>query len=175
MKIAFAALLAGVAASTPALAQDLALKPGLWQITLTRQVIDGRDLLAERAAKYAQQHDDLARLSADQLHQTEERLGGVSRVCVVGGSRGRRAGESLPGMMGCNPSQVAQRDEATTFEFQCEAQGAKVVGRGERTPLPNGLHSRTEATLSNGNGRRNTVVESELVYLGSDCQGVAPR
>lgn len=176
MKLAHAVLVVGLVAAGPALAQDLTLKPGLWQITLTRQVLDGRDMLAERAAKLIKMKEALTRLPAERRREMEQQLGGVTRLCVgAGAAGGRGAGESMPGMGGCNPQKVVQSGATVTYDFRCEAQGQKISGRGERTTTPTGLHTRTESTVVGASGRRETAVEADLVYLGGDCQGLAAR
>lgn len=176
MNRAYGILIVGLVAAGPAVAQDLTLKPGLWQVTMTRQVVDGRDLLAERAARMIKLKEALANLPPERRRDMEQQLGGVARVCISAKAAGGiGAGESLPGMGGCNPEKVVQSGASTTYEFHCEARGLKISGQGERTTTPTGVHTRSETVSIGPSGRRASATEADLVYLGSDCQGIGTR
>ncbi|MGB8279032.1 MAG: DUF3617 domain-containing protein [Methylovirgula sp.] len=174
-----------VTLSATAVAQSASLKPGLWEINLIRQVVDGRDMAAQMAAARAQMQQAMAGLPPEQRKQMEKMMsrggtsplamaaGGGTRICVSAAVAARDTPMVDP-KGHCEPAKVNRSGNKTNFEFNCAANGRTSVGKGESTINGDTVVTRVDMTVTDARGSHTMQNEMEMKYLGADCQGIKP-
>ena len=169
-----------------AFAQSSSLKAGLWEMTPIRQVMDGRDMSAQRASAKAKMQQALANMTPDQRKQMEamtKSLGtGTSsqnglpngtRICISPAMAAKNA--PMVNQEGrCPPTKVTRSGNKSSFEFNCTTNGRTTVGSGESTVSGDTVSTRVDMTMTDARGHHTVQSESRMTYLGSDCQGIKP-
>jgi len=179
-KLALAVL---VTLSTTAFAQGSGLKAGLWEIKQIKQVMDGRDMAAQMAAAQAEMQQAMANMSPAQRKQMEAMMGGrgmpagaaggAQRICISPAMAA--ADKPMVDPEGrCEPAKVSRSGNKTSFEFNCTTQGHSMVGKGESTVSGDLVSTRMDMTTTDAQGRHTMQSESQMKYLGPDCQGLKP-
>jgi hypothetical protein len=174
-----------VTLSGAASAQSPTLKPGLWEMKSIRQVVDGRDLTAQRAAASARMEQAMANMTPEQRAQMEAMMsaqgggspgvaGGGTRICISPAMAAKD--KPMVGSDGrCEPAKVNRSGNKTSFEFNCSADGRTEVGRGESTVSGDTVTTRVDMAMTDARGRHTMQTESQMKYLGPDCQGIKPN
>jgi hypothetical protein len=172
-----------VALSGTAYAQGSGLKPGLWEVRQIKQVVDGRDMAAQMASAQAQMQQSMAKMSPEQRKQMEAMMGGRgmpqgaagggTRICISPAMAARDKPMVDPEGR-CEPAKVSRSGNKTSFEFNCTTQGRTTVGKGESTHSGDTVNSRMDMTTTDASGRHTMQSESQMKYLGPDCQGIKP-
>ncbi|RLJ67855.1 DUF3617 domain-containing protein [Sulfurisoma sediminicola] len=172
-----------VTLSGTAFAQSSGLKPGLWEVNQIRQVMDGRDMTAQMAAAQEKMQQSMAKMTPERRKQMEAMMGGQAmpakgagggtRICISPAMAARDKPMVDPEGR-CEPAKVSRSGNKTSFEFNCTANGRTMVGKGESTVSSDMVTSRMDMTTTDANGRHTMQSESQMKYLGSDCQGVKP-
>jgi hypothetical protein len=169
--------------SGAAFAQSSSLKPGLWEMKPVRQVVDGRDLTTQMASASAKMEQAMANMTPEQRRQMEAMMGGQGRPQGANGGGTRvcispaMAAKDKPIVDSegrCEPAKVSRNGNKTSFEFNCTADGRTEVGSGESTISGDTVTTRVDMTMTDARGRRSMQTESQMRYLGPDCQGVKP-
>jgi len=176
MKISSLAIL--VTLSCNVCAEGFSLKPGLWEMKLVHQVMDGRDMSARIAAAQAEVQQAMASMPPEQRRQMEamagrQGAGGGYRICVSG----EMAARGMPLMDSggrCEQSKVNRTGNRTTFEFNCTSRGRSEVGKGETTVNGNLADTRVDMTLTDARGSHTMQNEMQFKFLGTDCKGIKP-
>ena len=157
-----------------------AMKPGLWEIHTTRQVMDGQDTVTQMAAAQKQMQQMMASLPPEQRKQAEAMMprhampgGGVQRICVSA-EMAARDKPVLPLNGRCEPSKVSRGGNTMTFEFDCTVDGQHMVGKGESMISGDTIGSKMDMTMTDARGQHSMQTESQMKFLGADCQGVKP-
>lgn len=165
--------------ATPALAQGM--KPGLWEIKTIKQMVDGQDMAAQMAAAQAQMRQQMANMSPEQRKQIEAMMGGQGSTAGSGSARicispemAKREEPLLDPQGQCKPTKTSRSGNTTRFEFDCTTAQGRSVGKGQSTVTGNGIHSVMDMTTSGPRGTHTMQSESQMNYLGPDCQGLAP-
>ena len=157
------------------------MKPGLWELRTTKQVMDGQDMMAQMAAAQAQMNQAMANMPAAQRKQMEAMMGkqgmptggNVQRICVSPEMAARdRPVLSHDGS--CEPSKVSRSGERMSFEFNCVIEGRNTSGKGESVVSGDTISSKMDMTTSDAKGKHTMQTESQMKYLGSGCQGLKP-
>lgn len=174
-----------VAFSGTAVAAGSGLKAGLWEITQVKQVVDGRDMGEEMAARQSQMQKALAAMPEEQRKQMEARLtqrgfsltgkgGAGNRVCVSAQMAARD--KPLIDPQGqCQPSKVDVSGNKSSFVFNCSSEGHTMAGKGESVAGADTLSTSIDMTANDPQGASHKVhSETQMKYLGPDCQGVKP-
>lgn len=169
-----------VVLSSTAFAQGSGIKPGLWEVRQIKQVMDGHDMAAEMAAAQAQMQQSLANLPPEQRKQMEAMMGkrgagagGGTRICISPAMAARDKPMVDPEGR-CEPAKMNRSGNTTRFEFNCTHDGRTTVGKGESTVTSDLVRTRMDMTVSDASGRHTMQSESEMKFLGADCQGVLP-
>ena len=159
------------------------LKPGLWEVRVVKQVMDGHDRSAEMAASQARMQQSMANLPPAQRAQMESMLkqhglsqanDGGYRVCISP-EMAKRDSPILDKEGHCQPAKVSHSGNVTTFEFSCAAGGSTRTGKGEMTVTGNSVTSKTDLTTKDPQGVTHQMHnESEMKYLGTDCGDIKP-
>jgi hypothetical protein len=173
--VALAALLAH--------ATGVGLKPGLWEVRVVKQVVDGRDTTATMAAQAAQMQQTLARMSPEQRAQMEAmfKQKGISpvsdggyRLCISP-EMAKRDTPVVDRDGRCQPIKVTHSGNRTNYEINCSSNGITSVGKGESTAAGDLITTRSDMTMTRANGPPRVMhSESEMKYLGTDCGDVKP-
>jgi hypothetical protein len=157
------------------------MKPGLWELRTTKQVVDGQDMTAQMAAAQAQMNQAMGNMPAAQRKQMEAMMGkqgmpasgNVQRICVSSEMAARdRPVLSHDGS--CEPSKVSRSGDKMSFEFNCVIEGRNTSGRGESVVSGDTISSKMDMTTTDAKGKHTMQTESQMKYLGSDCQGLKP-
>ncbi|HTY99435.1 MAG TPA: DUF3617 domain-containing protein [Rhodocyclaceae bacterium] len=164
-----------------AYADNPGLKAGLWEVTVVRQVMDGRDMTSQMAAAQAQMQQAMAKMSPAQRKQMEAMMGskgggqgsGAVRICVSPAMAARDKPMVDPEGR-CEPAKVSRSGNKTSFEFNCTTGGRTSVGKGETVASGDSMTTHMDMTTTGAEGRHTMQTDSQMKYLGSDCQGVKP-
>lgn len=151
-----------------ALAADLEIKPGLWEVHPISQVVDGRDVFADRAVQREKMQKSLANLPPEQRKKMEAALNGTSQVCITP-AMAAKAMPMIDAQGSCKTENTQRNSTSVIFEFQCANNGRTTVGKGERTTNGGTIQTRVEMTSTTGQKTVTMKSESEMVYLGADC------
>jgi len=178
-------VLATLILTEAALAQGFGLRPGLWEVTMVRQTMDGRDITAQLTAGSKQmQQQAMARMTPEQRKQMEamtssqgapesDSAGVIRRLCVSPAMAARdKPMIDLPGH--CPPSQLNHSGNKTTFTFNCTKNGFGATGKGESVVAGDALSTRVDVTMTQPDGTHKMQGETQMKYLGKDCQGIKP-
>lgn len=158
------------------------MKPGLWEVQITKQMIDGKDMTAQMAAAQAQMREQIAKMTPQQRQQMEKMMGG-NKLSDQGGQRmcisAEMAAQDKPIMppdAQCQPGKFEQKGNKTTFEFNCTTAQGTSLGKGENVVDGDNVTTRMDMTMTAAATRSTHTLqtESKMKYLGADCQGLKP-
>lgn len=158
---------------------ETTIKPGLWEVQITKQVMDGRDMTAQMAAAQAQMQQALAGMSPQQRKQMAAVMGkqatpaGAQQVCISPQMAARET-PMLPADANCAPARVNRSGNRVSFEFNCTSAGRTTAGKGESVLAGDSVTTRTDMTITDARGRHTMQSESRMNYLGADCRGLKP-
>lgn len=179
-KLAFVIL---ITFCSSAFAESSSLKAGLWEIKPIRQVVDGRDMTAQMAAAQAKMQQAMASMTPDQRKQMETMMkgmgtnspsaGSLARICISAAMAAKNA-PMVDHEGRCAPAKVTRNGNKSTFEFNCTTNGRTMVGSGESTTNGDTISTSVNMTMTDSKGHHTMQSESEMTYLGSDCQGIKP-
>jgi hypothetical protein len=169
--------------SASAWAQDTRLKPGLWEVKILHQVVDGRDMSGQIASAQDKAREAMANMSPEQRKQMEAMMGGRSmptmgadgatRICVSAAMAAKDRTVADP-QGRCAPAKVDHSGNTVSFEFSCTTNGRSSVGKGKSTVSGDTVSTSVEATTTDAKGQHTMQSETRMTYLGADCQGVKP-
>jgi Protein of unknown function (DUF3617) len=171
-------LLAGLAA----VAAGMTLKPGLWEIRMVKQVMDGRDMSAQMATAAANMNQAMANLTPEQRAKMEALLpstaglgsGSGYRICVSP-EMAKRNTPIVDKEGRCQPATVNHSGNVTTYEFSCSSNGSTRQGKGQVSTTGDVVSNVIDMTSTTANGATHTMhSETEMHFLGTDCGDVKP-
>jgi hypothetical protein len=165
-------------------AQTSSMKPGLWEMKQIHQVVDGRDMAAQMAAANAKMEQAMASMTPEQRKQMEAMMGGQGMPGQGAGGGGMRVCIS-PAMAAqdkpvvdpdghCEPTKMTRSGAKTSFEVHCAANGRTQTGKGETTVSGDTVTTLMDMTTTDAQGSHSIHSESQMKYLGPDCQGIKP-
>lgn len=166
-------------------AAGLGLKPGLWDVRLVRQVVDGHDVSAQLNESIAKAQTALASLPPEARARVQAMLeqAGVNagnnasfRICISPAM----AANDLPIMDrngSCRPAVLSRSGNRTTFRIDCTANGTHMQGQGEAISTGDTITSNSDITTRAADGSTHTLHnETQMQYVSADCgQLHAPR
>jgi hypothetical protein len=156
------------------------LKAGLWEMNTISQIMDGRDMKAEMSQAQTRMQQEMSSLPPAQRAQMQSMmgrhgasLGGGKRICI---SPAMAAMDKpmLDREEHCKPATVNRSGNKTSFEFNCTNNGHTSVGKGESTASGGTINTRMDMTMTDASGKHTMHTESQMKYLGEDCQGIMP-
>jgi len=170
--------------SNTAFAQSPGMNPGLWEINVVRQVMDGHDVTAQMTAAQTKLQQAMANMSPEQRKRLEAMMGGQglpvqstatggTRVCISAAMAARDRPVVDPQGL-CEPAKVSRSGNKISFEFNCTANGGTSVGKGESTIASDMVTNSVDMTMTDARGQHTMRNESQMKYLGPDCQGIKP-
>jgi hypothetical protein len=158
------------------------LRPGLWEMQIVKQVVDGRDVSAQVSAASQQMQQAMANMPPAERARMQAMLSahGMSagahgyRICVTP-QMAKRSSPIIDKSGRCQKSKLTHSGNRTTFAFTCTENGSTTTGNGVATITRELVTTRTRATTVNSRGEKHTMqVESKMRYLRSDCGNVKP-
>jgi hypothetical protein len=176
-KTILAAAFAAAAASAFG-AAETEVRPGLWEVRLVRQTMDGRDVTVLVPAALAGLQQLTANMTPQQRKQLEATFGKppantTQRICI---SPGMATGDRplLPPDVKCEPTAFNRAAGRVTFEFNCADQGRTTTGQGESILASESVKTRIDMVTNDANGRHTWQNHSEATYVGADCGSLKP-
>lgn len=165
-----------VLVTTPALA-DNHMKAGLWEMRILKQVMDGQDMAAQMAASQAQMQQMMSNMPPAQRKQMEQMMGNrpmpgannTQRICVSPEMASRNK-PAMPPDARCESTKVDRSGNKMSFEMKCP----NMTGKGESITSGDTITTRMNAVMTDEGGRHTMQSESQMKYLGPDCQGIKP-
>jgi len=170
-----------VMVSSVANAQITGPKAGLWETKLVHQVIDGRDMTEKLVAAQAKMQAAMAKMTPEQRQKMEAMMKGMGtqgssgamRVCISPAMAAKHAVQSDPNSR-CPATKLTTNGNKTSFSFNCTNDGRTTVGSGQSTVNGDVISNHMESTTTDASGSHTVLIDSEMTYLGSDCQGITP-
>jgi hypothetical protein len=159
-------------------AAEPAVRPGLWEIKLVRQFMDGRDVTVLVPAALAGYQQLMGNMTPQQRKQMEATFGKApanttQRICI---SPEMAAGDKplLPPDVKCEPTAFSREAGRVSFEFSCADQGGTAAGKGESILASESVSTRIDMVTNNANGKHTWQNESQATYIGADCGNLKP-
>lgn len=178
-------LIASLVAPTLLFAQTAGpgLKPGLWEVRVVKQVVDGRDISAQLSQADRQMRQAMQSMPPEQRARMEAMLGqhgmstgagGGYRICLTP-QMAKRDTPIIDRDGHCRMSQVTHSGSRTSFSFSCRSGGTTTTGTGVASMSADWVSTRTDATTRDAKGGTHTMqVESEMNFVNADCGDVKP-
>jgi len=177
-----AALVLAAGAGIAVRAAGIGLKPGLWEVKVVKQVMDGRDMSAQVNAAMGQAQQALASLPPEQRARIEAMMNnagvgrganGAFRICVSPEMAQRNA-PVLDKDGRCRPVMLARHGDQVDFQFSCNSHGTTMQGRGQATIAADSISTHTEMTTTSSNGTHQMQNDTRMTYISADCGSVRP-
>jgi hypothetical protein len=171
-KIALGLLLVAGAAN----GQDLGIKPGLWETKLVHNVVDGKDTAPEMNAKM---QAAMANMTPEQRAQMAAMMKGMAgsnggmRTCISAAMAAKQSAMVDPEGR-CSALSATPSGNKISFSFNCSQNGHTSSGTGVRTVNGNIVTTHMDMTTTGSSGQHKVQMDTEMTYLGADCQGVTP-
>jgi len=170
-------------AAFAAYAGGLGLKPGLWEVKIVKQVVDGRDMTAQMAAAQAQMQQAMANMPPEQRARLQAMMpksamglgdDGGFRICISP-EFAKRDQPVIDKDGHCQPGAVNHSGNTTTYEFTCSANGTTRQGKGTTVSSGELVTNQIDMTTTMASGKTRTIHnESEMHFVGADCGDVKP-
>lgn len=169
-----------IAAATAGAMAETMVRPGLWEIRVVRQIMDGRDVTALMPILLAGMQQTMTNMTPEQRKQVEATLGRqvanggtTQRICV---SPEMAAGDRplLPPDVRCEPTAFNRASSRVTFEFSCADQGRTVTGKGESLLASEDVATRIDLVMNDAGGRHTMQNDSRARFVGTDCGDLKP-
>jgi len=163
-----------------AFAQTPGMKAGLWEIKVNKQIMDGKDNTTQIAAAQEKMKQMLDKMTPDQRKQMETMMGSMGtgpsggiRICVSPAMAAKN--EPMVDKDGhCAPAKVNRSGNTSTFEFNCTRDGRTTTGSGTSTYNGDSISTNVDMTMEDAKGKHTMQTATQMTYIGTDCQGVAP-
>ena len=181
LPIFFLATLAGTAAAEPA------MKPGLWEMRISKNVVDGQDTSAQSAQMDGlneKMKEQMARMSPEQRAQMGAMMSQRGMGMAMGGGGGiqmcitpemsKRDVPVADKDGACQPVNVHRSGNRMTYELNCVSRGVKTTGTGESTLRGDSVANRSDTTVVDNGETHRIQTESEMRFVKADCGDVKP-
>jgi hypothetical protein len=166
-----------------AYADSVGRKPGLWEVRIVKQVIDGRDTSAQMAGLKDKMQQAMASMPPEQRAQMEAMMkqrgvgmgnDGSSRICVSP-EMARRDKPIVDRDGRCQPATVTRSGNHATFEFSCTSNGVTTTGKGSSTVSADLISTHVDMTTREADGKTHAMeTDTEMRFVSSDCGDVKP-
>ena len=159
--IAGALVLLAAVGAFAASAATTGLKPGLWEMRVTKQTRDGTDMTAGMSNMAAQMQQAMANLPPERRAQMEAmmgqrgmKMGGDAsiRMCVTP-EMAKRDKPLVDRTGQCQPNVVSRSGDRMEFEFNCTVAGTATSGKGSWAVHGDSITSTADTTRRGGEGR----------------------
>jgi hypothetical protein len=155
-------------------------KAGLWEFKQLKQVMDGKDMTAQMNAAQEKMQQALANMPPDQRAKMETMMGGLGvgksgaiKVCVSPAMAAKN--QPMVDKDGqCPPAKISHNGNQTLFEVNCTRNGRTTAGTGTSTANGDIITTDMNMTMTDAKGQHTMQSQTQMSYLGADCQGVTP-
>jgi hypothetical protein len=181
-RIVFAGIVT-LASAVAVHAAGFGLKPGLWELHVVKQTVNGQDNTAQIAGASARMQQAMANLPPEQRARMEEMMkqrgfgtagSGGFRICVSP-EMAQRDRPIIDREGRCQPSSMSHSGNTTSFAYSCNVNGESMTGKGSATASGDLIAVSSDVTTSRAGGPPSVMHnETELRFLGSDCGDVKP-
>jgi hypothetical protein len=179
MKKLLLAALAATAAT--AVSAETMMKPGLWEVRMIKQVMDGQDMTAQMAAAQAQMQAAMANMPPERRKQMEAMMGkqtmpsaNVHRLCISPEMAARDKPMVAQQDAKCEPTKTTRSGNKTSFEMNCTSEGHSMVGKGESVATGDSVSTRMDMTMTDARGKHTMQSETQMKFISADCGDVKP-
>lgn len=166
-----------------AYATGFGLKPGLWEVRIVKQVVDGRDATAQLAGASDKLQQAMANMPPEQRARLEAMLkqrgaaqgsNGGFRMCITP-EMAQRDKPIVDKEGRCQPATVSHNGNQTTYEFSCTMNGVTTSGKGTAVASGDLITTHADMTTHHPDGTTRVMQnDSEMKFLGPDCGDVKP-
>lgn len=170
-------------ATLTAYAAGMGLQPGLWEVKIVKQIVDGRDQTAQMAGAAERMQQMMASMPAAQRAQMEATMKqhGVSqggdggfRICITP-EMAKRDKPIMDKDGRCQPATVTHNGNQMTYEFSCTINGATTAGKGVSTIAPDQVSTHVEMTRTDAKGGSHVIQnDTQMSFVSADCGDVQP-
>ena len=174
------AILAATVALAGGQAQAQSIKPGLWEMRMIKQVVNGVDHAAQMAAAAEQMKAAMASLTPEQRKQLEAsmggmapRMGGAHRMCISPAMAAQNQPQ-MPADGQCQPPTLKRVGSVTHYEFSCQQDGGTVTGKGQSETSGDRVLTRMDMVSTGRQGKQTMQSETEMRFISADCGNVKP-
>lgn len=158
------------------------MKAGLWEMKLLHQEMDGRDMTAQMAEAQQKAQAAIASMPPEQRAKIEAMMGGKAGAAALGGptricvspAMAARDKPVMDPKNHCEPGTFTHTGNKMTFEMSCKTAQGTMNGKGESVNNGDTVDTKMNMTTTDARGTHNMVMESQMTFLGADCQGVKP-
>ena len=157
-------------------------KPGLWEMRIVKNVVDGQDHSAQMAEMGDKMQAAMAKLSPQQRAQMSAMMGhsgmsmgsqGAMQMCITA-EMAKRDVPVVDKDHACKPANVQRSGNHTTYEFSCTTKGVTTTGKGEATANGDTVSMRSDLTTKSATETHHIQTEMEMRFVQSDCGKVKP-
>jgi hypothetical protein len=157
-------------------------KPGLWEMRIVKNVVDGQDHSAQMAAMSDKMQAAMAKLTPQQRAQMSAMMGragmsmgsqGALQMCITP-EMAKRDVPVVDKDHACQPANVQHMGNRTTYEFSCTSHGTTTTGKGEATTNGDSVSMRSDLTTKSATETHHIQSEMEMRFVKSDCGDVKP-
>ena len=155
-------------------------KPGLWETRIIKNVVDGKDMTAQMNDAMAKMQAQLAKMTPEQRAMVESSMKGVAagngssfRTCISPAMAAKhQIGADPHGH--CPPASVTTNGNKINFSINCTYEGHTTVGTGQAVMDGDSVSSHVDMKVSDSNGTHTITADTQMNYIGSNCQGIKP-
>ncbi|MGA2778264.1 MAG: DUF3617 domain-containing protein [Steroidobacteraceae bacterium] len=172
-----------VLASLTVYAAGMGLKPGLWEVKIVKQVVDGSDHTAQMAGVADRMQQAMANMPPAQRAQMEANLkahgigqggDGGFRICITP-EMAKRDRPIVDKDGRCEPATVTRNGDQMSYEFSCTINGATTAGKGVATISPELVSTHMELTRTDAKGASHLMQnDTQMTFISADCGDVQP-
>ncbi len=172
---------------------DSGMKPGLWEMRIVKNVVNGHDTAADMSGLNAKMATQMEKMSPQQRAQMGAMMGqggmgmpmGAGGMGTSGGSAGTiqmcitaemaKGGVPASDKDGsCQPTNVRGGSGHMTYSLNCDSHGTKTTGTGESIVGDDKVTTRSNTTVVDHGQTYQMQNETEFKFVKSDCGGVKP-
>ncbi len=176
--IVFAAFVA-----VTAYAAGMGIKPGLWEVKIVKQIVDGRDQTAQMAGAADKMQQAMANMPAAQREKMEAAMkqhgmgqgsDGGFRICITP-EMAKRDKPVLDKEGRCQPATVTHNGNQMSFEYSCAFNGSTMSGKGISTISGDTVTTHVDATRTDSKGASHTMQnDTQMTFVSADCGDLQP-
>ena len=165
-------------AASPALPGASGIQAGLWEMKITKQLLDGKDMQAQMAAAQAQMAEVTKNMPPAQRKQMEEMMSasmgtGSAKVCISPAMAAMDKPIPPKGMQ-CETLKLNRSAGGMSYEMRCSSPSESMQGKGQSSFGRDWVKSSMDMTTKDARGQHRMQMDSELRFVGKDCGAVKP-
>jgi hypothetical protein len=158
-----------------------AIQPGLWEVKVTQQVVDGQDVHAKMAAVQSQMAQAMKNMPPAQRQQMEKMMGGriaagdAAQVCISPAMAAMD--KPLPSKdMQCETIKTQRSGNNLDYEVSCKNATHTFKGKGKSIFTATGMKTQMDMqTQDSKSGQQHHMqTATDMRFISKDCGAVKP-